>query len=309
MQFLYILENFRVPVLNELMLIITRLGEETAFLVAALIVYWCMDKKNGYYVLSVGLIGTMANQVLKLACRVPRPWVLDENFTILEEAREAASGYSFPSGHSQSAVGTFGSIAAVAKNKTVQWIGIIVAVLVPFSRMYVGVHTPADVLVGSAMALILIFALKPVVFSGDGKYIPWLMGTMLIMSIGFLLYVELYSFPQDMDTHNLQSGIKNAYTMVGCTSGLLVAYYADQKWIHFSTKAVWWSHILKIVLGLAVVLLVKEGLRTPLEMIIQHTMIARAVRYFLIVIMAGVIWPLSFRFFGRIGAKHAEENS
>lgn len=309
MQVLYILESIRVPVLNELMLLITRLGEETAFLVAALIVYWCLDKKSGYFVLGVGLVGTMANQVLKLACRVPRPWVLDENFTILEEAREAASGYSFPSGHSQSAVGTFGSIAAVIKNKAVRWTCILVAVLVPFSRMYVGVHTPADVLVGSAMALALVFAMKPVVFSADGKYIPWLMGAMLAMSIGFLLYVKLYPFPQDMDAHNLQSGVKNAYTMVGCTCGLLAAYYADKKWIHFSTKAVWWSQLLKIVFGLAAVLAVKEGFRAPLEMIIGDALIARAVRYFLIVIMAGVIWPLTFRFFGKLGGKNAEEKS
>ena len=92
MEFLYLLEKIRIPGLNELLLTVTRLGEETAFLVAALIVFWCVDKRKGYFVMTVGFIGTMANQFLKLACRVPRPWVLDENFTILEQAREAASG-------------------------------------------------------------------------------------------------------------------------------------------------------------------------------------------------------------------------
>ena len=106
MEFLYLLEKIRIPGLNELMLAITTLGEETAFLVIALIVFWCVDKKKGYYVMTVGFLGTMTNQFLKLLCRVPRPWVLDPNFTILEQAREAATGYSFPSGHTQSAVGT-----------------------------------------------------------------------------------------------------------------------------------------------------------------------------------------------------------
>ena len=112
MSFLYMLEKIRIPVLNELMLAVTTLGEETAFLVIALIIFWCVDKKKGYYVMAVGFAGTIINQILKLACRVPRPWVLDPNFTILEQAREAAAGYSFPSGHTQTAVGTFGSIAA-----------------------------------------------------------------------------------------------------------------------------------------------------------------------------------------------------
>ena len=116
----YLLERIRMPVLNALMLLITKFGEETAFLVAALIIFWCVDKRKGYYVMAVGFIGTMANQMLKLICRVPRPWVLDENFTILEQAREAAAGYSFPSGHSQSAVGTFGAIANTSRNKWVK---------------------------------------------------------------------------------------------------------------------------------------------------------------------------------------------
>ena len=92
MGFLYFLEGIRMPFLNEIMLLITQFGEETAFLVTAMIVFWCVNKYWGYYVLSVGFIGTLCNQFLKLIFRVPRPWVLDSNFTILEEAREAASG-------------------------------------------------------------------------------------------------------------------------------------------------------------------------------------------------------------------------
>ena len=115
MDFLYLLEKIRIPGLNECMLLITQLGEETAFLVIALVVFWCVDKKMGYYLMAVGFAGTMINQFLKLWFRVPRPWVLDPNFTILEQAREAAAGYSFPSGHTQMAVGTFVSLATTAK--------------------------------------------------------------------------------------------------------------------------------------------------------------------------------------------------
>ena len=180
MGFLYWLEGIRVPILNEFMLAITTLGEETAFLVLAMIVFWCVDKKRGYLLMSVGFIGTMANQFMKLWFRVPRPWVLDEKFTILEQAREAASGYSFPSGHTTSAVGTFGSIAASDKRR--------------------------------------------------------------------------------------------------------------------------WVRIVSITLA------VKEGLRTPLEVLCGDPLPARAVRYFLIVITAGVLWPMTFRWFSKLGSKLEEKN-
>lgn len=302
MKVLYFLESIRVPILNEFMLLITRLGEETAFLVAAMVIFWCVDKKRGYYVMAVGFLGTMANQFLKLACRVPRPWVLDPEFSILEQAREAATGYSFPSGHCQSAVGTFGAIGHTADSKVTKWICIAVCVLVPLSRMYVGVHTPADVLVGSAMALILVFALRSPICRKNAM--PAMIGLMLIASLCLLAYVELWNFPEDMDVHNLESGLKNAYTMLGCTAGVALVYPLEKKYVNFSTKACWYGQLGKLVGGFAVVLGVKEGLRGPLELLFGGHMAARSVRYFLIVVTAGLLWPMTFRWFSKIGVKH-----
>lgn len=305
MSVLYFFEKIRMPVLNEFMLLITRFGEETAFLVAALIVFWCVDKHKGYYVMAVGFIGTMANQFLKLACRIPRPWVLDPDFTILEQAREAATGYSFPSGHSQNAVGTFGALAYTEKNGWLRKLWIAIAVLVPLSRMYVGVHTPADVLVGGGMALALVFILKKPVLKQELKTMKLVLALMLVMALGLFAYVEFWKFPADVDSHNLQSGMKNAYTMLGCIIGTAVVYLAERKYVNFDTKAVWWAQILKAVLGLALVLAVKEGLRAPLEALMgfRGELSARAVRYFLIVVVAGLIWPMTFRWFSKLGVK------
>ena len=105
MTLLYWFESIRLPALDAFMSLVTRLGEETFFMAAALFVFWCRDKRRGYYLLSVGFVGTLVNQWLKIVCRVPRPWVRDPNFTIVESAKEAAGGYSFPSGHTQSAAG------------------------------------------------------------------------------------------------------------------------------------------------------------------------------------------------------------
>lgn len=301
MEVLYFLEDIRIPVLNEFMLLITHLGEETAFLVMALIFFWCVDKHKGYYIMVVGFIGTIANQFMKLWFRIPRPWVLDENFTILEEARAEASGYSFPSGHSQSAVGTFGCIAASSKERWLKIAGIMISILVPLSRMYVGVHTPADVLVGSAMALVLVLLLKPVMLGKKERSLMPLIGIMLAMAVGLLLFVELYPFPADVDVHNLQSGVKNAYTLMGCLVGVGVVYVLDRKYIRFTNDSVWWAQILKAVLGLTLVLAVKEGMRSPLDALFAGHLVSRAVRYFLIVVTAGALWPLTFRWFAKLG--------
>ena len=302
MAFLHLLEKIRMPGLNELMLLVTRLGEETAFLVIALIVFWCVDKKKGYYIMAVGFLGTMLNQVLKLSFRVPRPWVQDPDFTILEQAKEAAAGYSFPSGHTTSAVGTFGCLAVVAERKWWRNLCIAVAVLVGFSRMYVGVHFPSDVLVGAGTSLILIGLLKKPALQGGIREMKGVIAAMVAVSVAFLLYVSFWSFPADMDPHNMESGIKNAYTMIGCLTGVAIVYLVDVKYLHFPEKAVWWVQIIKIVVGLGLVLAVKEGLRAPLELILP-VYPARAVRYFLIVIMAGSVWPMSFARLSRLGNK------
>jgi undecaprenyl-diphosphatase len=203
------------------MLLITSLGEETAFLAVAIITYWCLDKNRGYYLMTVGFIGTIFNQFLKLLCRIPRPWVKDPNFTIVEEAREAASGYSFPSGHSQSAVGTFGGLAATVSNKALRILFIVIAVLVPFSRMYLGVHTPADVLVGSACSVAMIFGFR---FMVKGKGIPVMFGVMGALAVGFICFVEFFPFPADIDAHNYASGVSSAYKFLGAIIGFAIVY-------------------------------------------------------------------------------------
>ncbi len=299
MEILYLLENIRFPLLNELMLLITTLGEETAFLAAAIIVFWCVDKNRGYYLMTVGFVGTIVNQFLKLLCRIPRPWVLDENFTIVEEAREAATGYSFPSGHSQSAVGTFGGLAATGKNKALRILFIVIAVLVPFSRMYLGVHTPADVLVGSGCAVAMVFGFR---FVSRGRGFGVMLGIMSALAVGFICFVEFFPFPADLDPHNYASALKNAYTLSGCIFGMLIVYFVDKKWVNFPVKAIWWAQLLKTVVGLALVLAVKSGTKTMLNAALG-TSWGTFARYMLIVLVAGFIWPLTFQWFSKLGKK------
>ena len=155
MEFLYLLEKIRNPILDFIFSTITHLGEETVFLALAIIFFWCIDKYRGYYMLLTGLIGTVVNQALKLVCRVPRPWVKDPGFTVVDSAVKEATGYSFPSGHTQSIAGTFGAIGATSKRRWFSIVCVVIIVLVAFSRMYLGVHTPADVCVSLLIAAVL----------------------------------------------------------------------------------------------------------------------------------------------------------
>ncbi len=302
MEFLRLLEEIRTGWLNGIMLAITHLGSEIIFLAVALIFFWCVDKTRGYYLMSVGFVGTILNQFLKLFCRIPRPWVQDPQFTIVEQARAGADGYSFPSGHTQSAVGTYGSIAYTSRNRWVQVLCVAVAALVAFSRMYLGVHTPMDVGVSVVIGVVLIFALRPLFYKGNGKYIPWMLGFMTVLAVGFLLYVECNPFPGDMDGENLASGMKNAYTLLGALLGMIVVYMVDEKWLHFPIKAVWWAQLLKLVLGIALVLGVKTLLTQPMTSLFGYYW-GRLVRYFLTVVTAGCLWPLTFPWFSSLGNK------
>ena len=303
MDFLYLLEGLRTPWLDAIVSALTHLGGETVFLIAALAVFWCADKKQGYYLLSVGFLGTLVNQFLKITCRIPRPWVRDPHFTIVESARAEATGYSFPSGHSTSSVGTFGVIATESKRLWVKLLAAAMCFLIPLTRLYLGVHTPADVLVGSAISLLFIVVLRPVIYLDDGKHIPKLLFVMLALAAAFVAYMELFPFPADVDADNLHSAVKNSYTLLGALVGMIVVWHADRK-LCFSTEGAWYVQVLKTVLGLALALAVKEGLKLPLDMLFGGHMLARAIRYMVLVLFAGILWPMTFPWLRKLERKN-----
>ncbi len=302
MEVLYFLEAVRNSFFDAIVSFVTIFGEETIFMAICMMIFWCVDKWQGYYLLLTGFAGTVINQTLKMTFKIPRPWVKDPNFTIVESAREAATGYSFPSGHTQSSVGMFGGIARANKNKALRIICIIMCVLVPFSRLYLGVHTPLDVGVSVVIALLLVFAGYPLFIKAKEKpaVMYGILAFMTAIVIGALIYFLLGKHEVN---ENLTSAIKNACTLLGCILGLIVVYTVDSRVTNFSTEAVWWVQIIKVLGGLVLVLCVKEGLRTPFELIFVNEYVARAARYFMIVIAGGVIWPLTFPYLSRISKK------
>ena len=152
---LYAIAGIRSPFLTAIFSGLTYLGHEMGFLVIAMILLWCLNKKYGYRLLIIFLIGTFLHQILKARFMIPRPWVLDPNFTIVESARAAATGFSFPSGHTLTACLALGGIAMYLKKKWAYAVAAVLVLLVAFSRMYLGVHTLLDVGVGLLLGCLI----------------------------------------------------------------------------------------------------------------------------------------------------------
>ena len=299
MAFLKFLEGLRKPFFDWLFSLITFIGDETVFLVIALVVFWCVSKKDGYYLLFVGFFGQIINNFLKLIFRIPRPFVIDPTLTTVGNVEERALGYSFPSGHTQNIAGTLGTVSAGTKKIWLRIVCIVIILLVGFSRMYLGVHTPLDVLVSLGIALVLVLALYPMFRTEQRleKFMPYLVIAAILFSLLYMLYFPIFkNVPHDND--NLRSGMEFAYMFAGCTMGLAVVYFVDSSISKFDTRAPWYMQIVKLVVGFGIVIAIKEGLEIPLIYLCGgKDLIARMIRYFLIVSFAGAVWPLTFKFF------------
>ena len=302
MDVLYALESIRNPFLDQLLGILTYLGDELLVTGVILIVMWCFNKRIGQFLFTIMMFSIVGNQFLKQLCRIPRPWLLDPDFTIVENAREAATGYSFPSGHTASAIGLYGGLAVWTKKRWVQAVLIATVLLVGFTRMYLGVHTPLDVGVSLLIGAVLVVALYLWEKAGDRGTRAYLLldGFLVLCAIGVVLYAELVFAPTEADPALQANGLKNAWMLLGMCVGLLCIRYADRRWVRFETKGVWWVQILKTAVGLGVVIGVRTIVKEPLYACFGGHYAAEAIRNFLMVLVGGCLWPITFRYWNRL---------
>ncbi|MEG0833271.1 MAG: phosphatase PAP2 family protein, partial [Oscillospiraceae bacterium] len=205
------------------------------------------------------------------------------------------------------AASLFGGIAIWKKRKAVTALCAFLVLLTGFSRMYLGVHTPLDVGVSLAIGLLLtvifyfFYKREP---SQKLEYMLYtLVGTALCASLlAYLLFApKTAANIAEVDA----AGLKTAFTLMGSFLGMIVVMWVDRRYIKFSTKAVWWAQILKFVLGLAIILAVKTLLKQPLYALLGGSAVADAVRYFTVVIVGGIVWPMTFKWWSSLGKKSA----
>ena len=305
LQCLRTIAQLRSPTLDAVMSALTQLGGETFFMLLILIVFWCVDKNKGYFLMILCFAGTAVNQVLKITFCIPRPWVLDPSFQIVESARAGAAGFSFPSGHTQNAVAAYGALACISRRLWVRIVCLALTLVIPFSRMYLGVHTPLDVGVSFVIAWLLVLACYPLLEEIGHRRGPllraWLV--LIVPAALFLLYALYVGHGAAGDLSNFDHAVKTAWTMLGLVLGAVVSVLADQNYTRFETAAVWWAQILKVVLGIALTLAVRIALKAPLTAVFGENSIGDGIRYFAVVLMAGTLWPMTFGYFALMGRK------
>lgn len=153
LSFLYGLQKLRVPVLDELMVGISALGNSGLCFILLGLVLLCFKRTRmtGLAVLLSLLAGLLiGNLGLKNLVMRERPCWIDQAVPLLIASPE---DYSFPSGHSLAA---FEAAASVFLFHRGWGTGLLLfAGLMAFSRMYLFVHFPTDVLAGAALGILV----------------------------------------------------------------------------------------------------------------------------------------------------------
>lgn len=211
----------------------------------AIVIYLCVDKEKGFHVIMAFMIGNLFVQFLKNIFCINRPWVRDSRVTPSRIGIKGATGYSFPSGHSNAAASAYGSLAHQYRHRKVLRIVLIVFVfLIGFSRNYLGVHTPQDVVIGLLIGFGSIWMTEMLIKKYQMH--QWSDRTLIILVtliIAALCAVTLLkSYPmvyQDgelvVDPVKMQRDALQGY---GMFEGFSLGRILERRYVHFNTNQI-----------------------------------------------------------------------
>lgn len=292
MNFLLMLKEIRTPFLDNIFLVITLLGDETFFTAIVLLFLWCLNKKVGYFMFYTFMLGACTNQILKNIFCIPRPWVINPAINPVGRAVEKAAGYSFPSGHTQSAAGLFGSLAVASRKIWVTVMGITAVLLVGFSRMYLGVHTPADVAASLAVGLVVVL-LTAWLFESMQVH-PWVKPASRMFGLGVAAFMLLHAWFLTSGDNVSVRYLENASKAGGAMSAMILVWLLDERYIRYDIRGPWWWQAVKYAFGLGSTVALLILLKAPIATLLQDHPAAYTVRYFLVILWAGAVYPLLF---------------
>lgn len=241
--YLLFLQNLRTitcGIFDSAFLYITTLGEDFTLMVWVCGIYWCVDKVAGIYLMFNFHIANFANQLIKITACVYRPWIRDKRVIPLEAAKGAATGYSFPSGHTAKAVGVWGGLAERMKTfKPLRFFLWGVVLTVGFSRNYLGVHTPQDVIVSLGIGVIFLKATEKLLVWVENKEKRDMVicGIGVCFAVALLIYGRLKPYPMDVVDGKLlvdpASMINGSVRGAGGFIGLLLGWLWERRGIRF----------------------------------------------------------------------------
>ena len=260
---LLVLQDFRNGVgacLTDFMSKMSFLGEMNTVLIIIALISWCVNKEFGKYLLMGWSGNRVVNGLLKVTACVYRPWIRDTRVLPESNALEMATGYSFPSGHTMNAASLFGGSAIRKELSRALRIALgIIFVLIGFSRNFLGVHTPQDVLIGMGAGLLVMWL--------TGRLIAWVdkhpEKDILVMCAGIgiaaavAVFAALKPYPADYDAAGklLVDGAKMAndtYKGVGWCIGFLAGWVLEKRYVGFSTDVSMVTRITRLTIGLLV---------------------------------------------------------
>jgi len=288
MDILWALEGIRTPFLDTLITMITRLGEEMIIIVLFCFLFWCINKRMAYVIGIVFFFTAIIVQGMKITLRVDRPWVYDPTFTTVTGAEGTATSYAFPSGHTQAAAAYLMPLGLLLKEKSkaIMIALFTLALLVAFSRMYLGVHYLSDVIVSLVIVFVVTLLAIKLYYNAPETKKSVLLFPLLIAAASVILLVIVAVLNNSGVT--LASELRDSVIAAGAALGFAVGMYIEQTYINFSVKSEnIWLHIAKFALGVAGTLAIMEGGR-----IMGANLIADGIRYGLITLWITAIYPL-----------------
>ena len=298
MELIRILEGIRTPFLDNVIGFITQLGEETVVVVVICMIFWCLSKRVTYVLAVAFFLSGITVQCMKICFRIDRPWVIDPTLNPVPSAMEYSTGYSFPSGHTQSAAALFGTFGALAKRKSIKIICFSIPFLVAFSRIYLGVHNLHDVVVSLAVTYVIIFITVRILGGGiSEKKRDFRISLFLLLYTVAVIAIAIALFASGrIEEKYLSDCLKAA----GAGIGFSVSMYIERVYIKFSVAAknILWQ-VIKFALGLAGVLAIQEGVK----LLFGTGLIIDAVRYFLMIVWAIALFPLIIKRFFEVPGK------
>lgn len=288
MSFLWFLSDLRFPAADIFFQGVTYLAQEVLVIVFICWFFWCGNKNLAYKLGFSYFLSGLTIQGLKITFRIPRPWVLDPNFKAVESALPAATGYSFPSGHTQSGTSFLTTLAWQTKRLGLRIACIAGFLLIGLSRMYLGVHTPKDVFT----SMIVTFIIASLVCTQWKRIEHDKSKDLSIAIILTIVAAALIIY----DVILLQNGLleeKNATDCLkACGAGLAFgfSFYIERKYINFKLPDNTKDKIIRFALGMIGVLIIEVGGKA----ILPSAIIFACIRYFLIVLWILVLYPLIF---------------
>lgn len=283
MDILLRLQSLRTPAMDVFFSLITHLGDEV-FVVVILAVYlWSVERKFALRMGMVFFMGGMICQLIKLSVMMPRPWMLDPAVIPVPAAVPAATGWSLPSGHTMSATTLFGCLLLRVGKPWQKGLCAAMALLVAFSRLYLGVHTPLDVgtsLLAGALITALTWAwMRKAETSHTARAALELVTAALTAG---LLALSLVRYGQEYDYGLIEGG----FTGVGAAAGFLTAWLATRS-LRYEERASPPTQIVRIAVGLGGILLLKEGI----PLLIGENPIGTTLSYALVALWAVWAYP------------------